>query len=188
MIIAMAGLPGVGKTTLARALAPHLDAVILDKDRVRIGLFGASHVDYTTEQDDFCVDLMYRATIWLRHTSRAPVVILDGCTYTRADQVVALRHLAVELGEPLHIIECTCEDTLALARIESDRTNGRHPAANRDARLYRQFQAAAVPIPEPKLLLDTGRPVAANITACLTHIGSWQSDTEQPVGASRARS
>lgn len=172
MIIAMAGLPGVGKTTLARALAPHLDAVVLDKDRVRLGIFGPSHVDYTDEQDDFCVDLMYRATAWLRLRDPIPSVILDGCTYTRADQVITLRRVALELGEPLQIIECTCDDAIALARIESDRAAARHPATNRDSALYRRFQANAAPITEPKLVLETGRPVAANVADCLAHLAT----------------
>jgi predicted kinase len=176
MIIAMAGLPGVGKTTLARALAPHLDAVVLDKDRVRLGLFGPSHVDYTDEQDDFCVDLMYRATAWLRHRNLAPAVILDGCTYTRADQVTALRRVAADLDEALQIIECTCQDTLAVARIEGDRAAARHPAANRDSALYRRFQVAAVPITEPKLVLDTGRSVAVNVADCLAHLAALRPD------------
>lgn len=62
MIIAMAGLPGVGKSTLARALAARLDAVVLDKDRIRASLFPPSHVDYSRDQDDFCIDVMYRGT------------------------------------------------------------------------------------------------------------------------------
>lgn len=54
----MAGLPGVGKSTLAGALATQFHAVVLDKDRVRAGLFPPSHVDYTPDQNDFCVDVM----------------------------------------------------------------------------------------------------------------------------------
>ncbi|MGH3919724.1 MAG: AAA family ATPase [Pseudonocardiaceae bacterium] len=50
MIVAMAGLPGVGTSTLAGALAPRLHAVVLDKDRIRAGLFPPSYVDYTADQ------------------------------------------------------------------------------------------------------------------------------------------
>jgi predicted kinase len=166
VIVAMAGLPGVGKSTLAGALATQLHAVVLDKDRIRAGLFPPSHVDYTPDQNDFCVDVMYRTTEWLLRRGHAPVVILDGCTYTRANQIATLRKMAADLGEPLRIIECICDDQLALARIAND---GNHPAGNRDAALYRELQAAAHPITGPKLVVDTGRPIAACVADCVTY-------------------
>ena len=39
MLIAMAGLPGTGKSTLATALADALPAVVLDKDKLRTGSY-----------------------------------------------------------------------------------------------------------------------------------------------------
>ncbi len=169
MIVAMAGLPGVGKSTLASALATRLHAVILDKDRIRAGLFPPSHVDYTYDQNDFCVDVMYRTAEWLLRRGHASVVILDGCTYTRANQIATLRQIAADLGEPLRVIECTCDDQLALARIAGD---ANHPAANRDAALYRELQAAAHAITGPKLVIDTGRPIAACVTDCVAYATS----------------
>ena len=170
MIVAMAGLPGAGKSTLARALAPRLAAVVLDKDRIRDSLFGPLHVDYNREQDDFCVDVMYRTTRWLVHRDPATVVILDGRNYAHADQIATLRQMAADLDEPLRVIECRCDGEMALARIEEDRAAGRHPAANRDAALYRKLQAAADPISQPKLVIDTGRPVADCVADCLAHL------------------
>ncbi len=169
MIIAMAGLPGAGKSTLAGALATRLHAAVLDKDRIRTGLFLPSYVDYTDDQNDFCVDVMYRTAEWLLRRHRAPVVILDGCTYTRAGQIATLRQMAANLGQLLRIIECICDDQLALARIADDSD---HLAGNRDAVLYRELQAAAQAITAPKLVVDTGRPVAACIADCLAYAGS----------------
>ncbi|MGH4012187.1 MAG: AAA family ATPase [Pseudonocardiaceae bacterium] len=175
MIVAMAGLPGAGKSTLAGALATQLDAVVLDKDRIRAGLFPPSHVDYTPDQNDFCVDVMYRTTAWLLRRSGASVVILDGCTYTRANQITILRQMATELGEPLRVIECICDDQLALERIAGEAD---HPAANRDTALYRELKAAAHAITGPKLVVDTGRPIAACISDCVAYAcgprGSWR--------------
>ncbi|HZA15630.1 MAG TPA: ATP-binding protein [Pseudonocardiaceae bacterium] len=166
MIVAMAGLPGAGKSTLAGALATQLHAVVLDKDRIRAGLFPPSNVDYTDDQNDFCVDVMYRTAEWLLRRDRAAVVILDGCTYTRANQIATLRQTAANLGEPLRIIECICDDRLALARIADDVS---HLASNRDAALYRKLQAAAHPITGPKLVVDTGRSLAACVAECVAY-------------------
>ena len=41
MIVIMAGLPGTGKSTLARALAQRLAGAVLDKDEIRAALFAA---------------------------------------------------------------------------------------------------------------------------------------------------
>lgn len=170
MIVAMAGLPGVGKSTLARALATRLDAVVLDKDRVRAGLFSPPHLEYSRDQDDFCLDVMYRAAGWLVHRRPGAVVILDGCTYTRTYRVARLRTVAADLGEAVRVIECTCADATAMARIEADQAAGRHLAANRDAELHRRVRAGAEPIPEPKLVVDTGRCVEACVADCLRYL------------------
>lgn len=169
MMIAMAGLPGVGKTTLATALADHLNAIVLNKDEVRATHFGP-RVEYTLEQDDFCVDLMYRTTAWLVRKDPSSIVLLDGCTYTRAYQAETLRETAARLGQDLFVIECDCDPELAIARLNDDLAAGRHPAANRTPELYWEFRAAAEPITEPKLLVDTTRPVEASVEDCVRHL------------------
>ena len=61
MIVVMRGLPGSGKSALARALAQRMNAVVLDKDAVRAALFPGSTTEYTTAQDDFVIGLTSQA-------------------------------------------------------------------------------------------------------------------------------
>lgn len=177
MIVAMAGLPGVGKSALAGALAVQLGAVVLDKDRIRAGLFPPSQVYYRRDQDDFCVDVMYRTAEWLLRRDPSTVVILDGVTFSRAYRVTWLRRVAADLGAALRLIECTCQDEIALARLTDDRTAGSHPAVNRDPSLYRRIQATADPISPPKLVVDTGRPLAACVAHCLRYLAAVPGDS-----------
>ncbi|HEY2764405.1 MAG TPA: AAA family ATPase [Pseudonocardiaceae bacterium] len=170
MIVAMAGLPGVGKSTVARALATRLGAVVLDKDHIRAGLFPPSQVDYSREQGDFCLDVMYRTAGWILSRDPSIVVILDGCTYAHAYRISTLRRLAADLGAALRLIECVCDEEIALARIDDDRAAGRHPAANRDATLYRESRSGAEPITSPRLLVDTGRPVRDCVADCVAYL------------------
>lgn len=172
----MAGLPGVGKSTLAHALAGQLGAAVLDKDRIRAGLFPPAHQQYSREQDDFCMDVMYRTAGWLLHRDPSTTVILDGSTYTRAARVRRLRQVAAMLDAQLRLIECVCRPELAEARIDEDRAAGNHPAANRDPSLHHRIRAGADPIGPPKLVVDTGRPVAVCLAESLRYLavgGPW---------------
>lgn len=170
VIVAVAGLPGVGKSTLARALGERVGGVVLDKDRIRAGLFPPPRVEYSSDQNDFCIDVLYRTAEWLIRRDPSLNIIVDGCTYTRAQQVTTLRRFAAELGVGLLIIECVCAADTALARLENDRLTGRHPAADRGPELYRALRGAADPITEPKLVVDTGQPVSTSVIECLRYL------------------
>jgi predicted kinase len=161
VIVQLAGLPGTGKSSLAAELVHRLDssALLLDKDCVRHALFGAQHTLYTREQDDFCVITMFRTAAWhLRHTPGS-VVVLDGRTCSRAYHVTQVRRFATRARQPLRLIECVCADTTVEQRLGTDIACGSHPATNRDVDLYRRLKASADPIPEPKLRLDTAKPL-----------------------------
>ena len=167
IVIALAGLPGTGKSTLARALAPVLGAPILDKDAVRAELFAAHEIDYGSEQDEACMRAIHERVVELagHEPPAGPAhVILDGRTYSRREQVQALQALAARIAAPLLLVECTCSKTLALERLARDAAGGGHPAGNRGPALYRRLRASADPLPEPRLVIDTGRmPLAEQV-------------------------
>lgn len=169
MLIAMAGLPGTGKSTLAAALAAQLAGVVLDKDRVREALFPSIVRDYSTGQDDLCMDAIYRATEAILQANSDRVVIVDGRTFLRYRQLDPLIGLAGRLGERLHIIECVCDDDVARERLAADQ--GRHPAGNRTFELYRSLMGSAVPISLPKCVVDTGRmSVDESVRVCIAYL------------------
>ena len=152
MLIVMAGLPATGKSAVAQSLKQSLNAVLLDKDQVRACLF-AEHVNYTREQDDLCVDVMYDVACY-HLTKRAETpVILDGRTYSRQYQIDSVKRAAGRANTPMLIVECVCSSETARMRLRQDRN--KHIAENRDELLYEKSLAAAEPITEPKLVLDT---------------------------------
>src|SRR5699024_8161686 len=101
MIVAMAGLPGTGKSTLARAWARQVNGVVLDKDTIRQAVFGGS-VTYTRDQDALCFELMYHSGAWLLDRTPRLTLLLDGRTFLRADQVRAARVFATRVNRPQH--------------------------------------------------------------------------------------
>lgn len=177
MIVAFAGLPGTGKSTLARALVCHLagrPVMLLDKDTERHHLFGDALTTYDREQDDFVVDLLYRTAAWQLRRDPATTVILDGRTYSRAYQVAQLHALAAELAQPLLIVECVCATATALTRLLRDHDASSHPAADRTPDLHHRLRADADPVSAPTLVLDTDAPTEHTLPRLLTHVLNTQ--------------
>jgi predicted kinase len=170
MLIAMAGLPGTGKSTIAARLAEELGAVVLNKDTVRAVLFPSPVLDYSAEQDDISMEAIYRAAASILKAFPRRAVILDGRTFQRVKQVDDLLRLAAAVGERPRIIECICDDTVAKLRLEKDQSQGGHPAANRTFSLYQQLQGCAEPITLPRLVLDTGR---LSVEECVRQACDW---------------
>ncbi|HVS40475.1 MAG TPA: ATP-binding protein [Gemmataceae bacterium] len=170
MLIAMAGLPGTGKSTLAGRLAAELPAVVLNKDAVRAVLFPPPVLDYSAGQDDVSMAAVYSAAGHIHRRNPRQAVILDGRTFSRAYQMRDLLALAASVGEAPRLIECVCADEVARGRLESDLARGGHPAGNRTFALYLERKAAAEPIAPPRLTLDTG---ATDLEECVRRCLAW---------------
>lgn len=152
-LVALAGLPGTGKTTLARALAARLGGRRIDKDEVRAALFAREEIEYSSAQDDLVIECIHRVVAFLATGGRVPAVVLDGRTYTRRRQVEELTALARGLATPLALIECTATPETVRHRIALDRARGEHPAGNRTIELYERLRREAEPITVPRLVL-----------------------------------
>jgi predicted kinase len=169
LLIAMAGLPGTGKSTLAAALAGALPAVVLDKDKLRAGLIPLERVEYTRAQDDYIFELLLKAAEY--NLNRGRHVILDGRTFTRCYQVDRVDLFAQEHKVVFRIIECICPEELALKRLAADKQAGSHPAADRGAELYRRLKAEAEPIEREHLQLSTDQDIETLVGLCLEYLG-----------------
>lgn len=84
MLTLMAGLPGTGKSTLSRALAAELHGTVLDKDHIRAALFAAEDIEYSTEQDDFCMAVTLKVAGYLFRKDPSRLIFLDGRTFRGA--------------------------------------------------------------------------------------------------------
>ncbi len=151
--VLLAGLPGTGKSTLARAVAARLGGVVLDKDKVREALFPGALTDYTREQDDLCVRSMLEAARYLTKRSRVEFIFIDGRTFSHHDQIDEVVAAAKQAGAPWRILQVTCSDAVAEERLR--RLDPVNPARNRDVALYRRVKKSFEPIAYPKLDVDT---------------------------------
>jgi adenylylsulfate kinase len=170
VLIAMAGLPGTGKSTIARALAGALGAVVLDKDAIRAALFPPEAIEYSSAQDDLCVSIMLQVASFMLSRNPEWTIILDGRTFSRSYQAKAVVKAAEGMATHLVFIECTCAERTAVRRLAADHASGDHLAANRDAELYHRVKARAEPLNYPHLKLNTEQPPEICLAQCLAYL------------------
>jgi predicted kinase len=158
MIVLMAGLPGTGKTALARELAHRTQGALLSKDEIRAALFSSSDIEYSVMQDDFVMETMLEAARFLLQKASTRKVFLDGRTFSRSYQIDRVLSLANELNQPWRIIECSCSDESARRRLDLE-PDATHPARNRSFALYLAVKAGFEPITYAKTVVDTDQPL-----------------------------
>lgn len=165
MIVMMAGLPGSGKTTLARELAARTSGRVLSKDEVRHALFSAEEIEYSSRQDDFCLQVMLETAGFLLQQNRERIIFLDGRPFSRRYQIENVVNAAAFLHQSWRILECVCAEDVAKQRFAE---NGEeHPAANRTFQLYLEVRARFEAITLPKTVIDTGQPIGACVQEAL---------------------
>lgn len=162
LVVQMHGVPGSGKSTVARALARRLGAVVIDKDVIKAALLrsGVSEEQAGPAAYEVYFD-MAASMVRLGHS-----VILDNPVYwPSVDE--RWRALAREAGSPLLIIECLCGDDTELRRRLATRdaveSQPREPLD-----LHRR--PGTIEVTCERLTLDTLRPLDDIVEEALAYV------------------
>lgn len=166
-MVLMAGLPGTGKTTLARELARRMAGRVLSKDNFRHAIFVPEEIEYSAQQDDFVLLLMLETAGYLLLRDPTRMIFLDGRPFSRRYQIENALATADSLHQPWRIIECVCSQESVWRRLAADVQAGSHPAGNRDFELYLEVKARFEVILEPKTVIDTDQPLADTVERAL---------------------
>jgi uncharacterized protein len=121
-IVAVGGLIGAGKSTLARSLSRSLSFPVIDSDRTRKTLAGipatqqAPAEAYTAAFTHRTYDELFRRADVVLRSGRG--VILDA-TFRSRDLRLRARELARRHGRPFRFVEALCDDTTLRARLRA---------------------------------------------------------------------
>jgi predicted kinase len=158
MIILMAGLPGTGKSTLAREMANRTGGCVFGKDEIRAAIFPEQDIEFSTAQDDFVMELMLESAQFLIARNPSRKIFREGRTFSRRYQIDRVIEFAGGIEQDCRIIECICSDETARRRLDL-KPDLQHPAKNRDFALYQQVKARFEPITRTKTVIDTDQPL-----------------------------
>jgi hypothetical protein len=101
--------------------------------------------------------------------SRNPdrLIFVDGRPFSRHYQIDNVLAAATSLHQPWRILECVCSEETARQRLASDAEAGKHPAGNRDFKLYVDVKSRFEAIVRDKTVIDTERPLEACVQEAL---------------------
>ena len=169
-LVVFAGLPASGKSFLAEKLVSQINAVILNKDPIRAALFPPEEIEYSRQQDDFCMGILYQTADYLLKKDPGRAVIIDGRPYARSYQVQAVLDFFQGSEVVIKFIHCLCSEETAWLRLKNDRSSGNHVAANRNFELYLKLRAEAESNPYPHLIVDTDRDAVECLQSILAYL------------------
>lgn len=167
MIILMAGLPGTGKSTLARELAVRASGRVLSKDEIRHAIFQPAEIEYSTRQDDFCLQVMLDTAGYLFDRDPKRMIFLDGRPFSRRYQIENVLSAAASMNQVWRIVECVCSDETARRRLTTDAESIAHPAGNRGYELYLEVKSRFEVIKHTKAVIDTEQDLEACVRQAL---------------------
>ena len=163
LVIQMHGVPGSGKSTVARALAPLVEGIVLDKDVIKSALLRSGATEALAGPAAYEVYF----SLAERLAAQTRTLILDSPVFWPRVEERWLQ-LASDAGSRALLIECVCGDERELRRRLATRdgleSNPREPI---DLLQHRDARATSF---QPRLVLDTLRPLDEIVAAALDYV------------------
>ncbi len=175
LVVAVGGLSGTGKSTLATALAETLGAYLLRSDVIRDELFGAqpdiwqpSEGIYRPEQRQLVYHEMFRRAAGL-HQQQVAVVV--DATFSSAANISEAMAVAEHPQAIALCVECQCRPEVARQRIEDRLQQGTDASAARpELHEHQQRQWQPWPTTLPQCQINTECPLAEQVAVVVAEL------------------
>jgi predicted kinase len=154
--VALIGLPGAGKSLVARALADQLDYRRVDRDTIRHAMFPRCSYSFVEKRASFRgVLLALEVNCMLGESS-----VIDGCTFSRRADLARVDQVIRQYSYTAIPIFLDCPSDLARERIARDVAENRHLARDRNPDVVGEVLARMEPPPPGALTIDARLPAA----------------------------
>jgi hypothetical protein len=165
-LILTAGLPGAGKSTFARRLAPRIDAVIVESDALRRILF--SLPVHSPQESARLFSALHAAA--RRLLLEGVNVVIDATSLKQSDRT-PIYAMAQATGARLHVLHIVAPDPVIVERLEQRLPAGDDVLAA-DVDVFRSLIGTQEPLTGAFMTIDTSDPAATDaalstlISAC----------------------
>ncbi|MFZ0183251.1 MAG: AAA family ATPase [Nitrosotalea sp.] len=146
MIVIICGLPGVGKSTLAKNLAPLINGTILSSDKIRKELF--PNPTYSPFERKLVYDVMIILAKYLNDVRCN--CILDA-TFNREDSRVEIKEKLELDDKEFQIVECFCPEELVISRLKSRKDD----YSDATIEVYQKMKKIYEPVKVEHISIDT---------------------------------
>lgn len=161
MIIIICGLPGVGKSTLAKALADRKDYKILSSDKIRKEVF--VEPTYSAYERKLVYDIMTLVAKYLHESGTS--CILDA-TFNRQDSRMEIKKRLNLQNNEFVIVECVCPEEIVISRLRSRRDE----YSDATITTYKRMQRIYEPVSSEHITVDTTLDPQDNAQEILSRI------------------
>jgi predicted kinase len=155
VVVALIGLPGAGKSTVAAALERELGLRRVCRDSIRRAMFPRCEYSFVEKRAAFRTVLL---AVEINCLLGEPTVI-DGMTFSRRADFDELHARAERHGYDVLPLFIDCPVAQARERIARDLVERAHPAADREPELVVRVARRFDPPPAAAIRIDASRPM-----------------------------
>lgn len=152
-IIIMSGLPGVGKTTVAKNLSPLLDATLLSSDKIRKELI--ANPTYQRDERELVYQVMMLLAKYLHDAGKN--CILDA-TFNKEEFRNQVKEKTNCPDGQFFIVECVCPEELCISRIKARKDD----YSDADISVYQKMKKIYEPVKSKHITVDTSDDAKSN--------------------------
>jgi len=156
VVVALIGLPGAGKSLVARALEDQLGLRRVDRDTIRHAMFPKCSYSFAEKRAAFRSMLLALEINCMLNTSS----VIDGVTFSRRRDLLRVDSVIGRYKFTPIPIFLDCPPEIARARIASDIANNRHLARDRTPEIVTEVLARFDAPPPHALVIDASKPAA----------------------------